>query len=227
VTTGSDPATTDPATHEPASIEPDDDATATPEARPAVGHRRWRNTAAALAALLVLSLAYGIYAGNAATQWQDHAEELEDANGELAAALRTVEGKEAAAVGRAEEAEAANAELAEAAEEREAELDERAAELDDREKDVSGREDAVTATEERIAATRITEGTWTVGTDIEPGTYRTTDAVTGDCYWAIYRSGSNQDSIVQNDIVSGGHPTVTLREDQDFESNRCGTWDQQ
>lgn len=100
----------------------------------------------------------------------------------------------------------------------------RAADLEQREADVAAREQAVAAVEQRIATTSIGQGTWTVGRDIEPGTYRTAQAVSGDCYWGIYRSGSNGDDIIENDIVVGGYPTVTLSVGQDFENNGCGTF---
>lgn len=89
---------------------------------------------------------------------------------------------------------------------------------------VKKREDAVTAAEKTKAAQTIKEGTWTVGKDIEPGTYRTTADVTGSCYWGIYRTGSNGADIVDNDIVTGGRPSVTLSVGQDFKSSRCGSW---
>ena len=45
------------------------------------------------------------------------------------------------------------------------------------------------------------DGTWTVGVDIAPGTYRTEHAVTsGMCYWGIYRSGTNGAVIIANDV---------------------------
>jgi len=107
----------------------------------------------------------------------------------------------------------------------EAELKEREQAAADRESAVSAREQAVAATEQRIIDTTILEGTWTVGRDIEPGTYATREAVSsGNCYWAIYVSGTNGGDIVENDIVTGGVPTVTLSEGQDFTSNRCGSW---
>ncbi|TFV79481.1 hypothetical protein E4P39_02305 [Blastococcus sp. CT_GayMR19] len=105
-----------------------------------------------------------------------------------------------------------------------ASADSRQAALDQREQDIAGREQAVAAVEQRIAATSIDEGTWTVGRDVEPGTYTTAQAVTGDCYWAITRSGTNGGDIVRNDIVKGGFPTVTLSAGQDFTNNRCGTF---
>ena len=106
---------------------------------------------------------------------------------------------------------------------RRADLDDREAELGERSAALDEREAAVTQTEEAVAAGRVEIGTWTVGLDIQPGTYRTAEAVTSTCYWGIYRSGTNGDDIVQNDIVQGGFPTVTLQEGQDFE-NGCGVF---
>jgi hypothetical protein len=70
------------------------------------------------------------------------------------------------------------------------------------------------------------EGIWTVGVDIEPGTYRTAEAITGTgyCYWAIYTSGTDGDDIIENDGPEGGCPTVTLSAGQDFENSGCGTF---
>jgi len=112
----------------------------------------------------------------------------------------------------------------EGAAQRQTELDGRAAELDQREADLVAREQAVTAVENQIAATSISHGIWTVGVDIEPGTYRTAEALTGYCYWAIYTSGTNGDDIIENDGPEGGYPTVTLSVGQDFENNGCGTF---
>jgi hypothetical protein len=70
----------------------------------------------------------------------------------------------------------------------------------------------------------IQEGTWTVGEDIEPGTYKTTQAVNAQCYWSITRTGTNGADIIENEIVSGGYPRVTLNTGQDFKTEDCGTW---
>ncbi|GAB3884695.1 hypothetical protein [Terrabacter terrigena] len=70
----------------------------------------------------------------------------------------------------------------------------------------------------------IEEGVWTVGSDIKPGTYRTIDAVTDGCYWSITKSGSNGSDIINNGTPTGGHPVVTLRKGQDFETHDCGSW---
>lgn len=73
-------------------------------------------------------------------------------------------------------------------------------------------------------AVTITDGTWTVGEDIPAGRYKVTEAIVGDCYWGITRSGTNGDDIIANDIVKGGLPAVTLAKGQDFETTRCGIW---
>lgn len=70
----------------------------------------------------------------------------------------------------------------------------------------------------------IDDGTWTVGVDVKPGVYRTAEAVSSDCYWGIYRSGTNGEDIIANDIPGGGRPQVTLKSGQDFNSSRCGQW---
>jgi cytoskeletal protein RodZ len=70
----------------------------------------------------------------------------------------------------------------------------------------------------------IVDGTYTVGEDFPAGTYKVTGAGP-DCYWAIYKSGTNQDmdSIVNNHL-GPGNLRVTLKVGQDFESLNCGTW---
>ncbi|MGF0116034.1 hypothetical protein ACQFYA_06850 [Promicromonospora sp. Marseille-Q5078] len=155
-------------------------------------------------------------ARTAQTQAADTAAELDATRTELDGALA-----------RAETAERRMDDAKTEAATQQAGLDERESGLDEREQDVADREKAVSRTEKKIESSRIDEGVWTVGTDIEAGTYRTTEPVSGDCYWAIYRSGTNQGAIVQNDIVTGGRPTVGLSDGQDFETNRCGTWDKQ
>lgn len=69
-----------------------------------------------------------------------------------------------------------------------------------------------------------------VRNDREPGAvrraYRTAEAVTSMCYWAIVRTGSNGADIIQNDLPKGGFPSVTLKAGQDFE-NSCGVWAKQ
>mgnify|MGYP000961188779 FL=1 len=63
---------------------------------------------------------------------------------------------------------------------------------------------------------------WIVGEDIAPGRYRVTTAVSGiGCYWEITTTSG---SIVKNDFVSGGRPTVTLKAGQQFKTQGCGDW---
>lgn len=70
----------------------------------------------------------------------------------------------------------------------------------------------------------IEAGTWTVGTDVPAGTYRSS-GVSSMCYWAITKTGTNGQDIVANDLPSGGRPQVTLKKGQDFEtSDECGVW---
>lgn len=92
---------------------------------------------------------------------------------------------------------------------------------------VKKREDAVTGAEKTQAANAVADGTWVVGVDIEPGTYKAKADVGSRCYWGIYATGSNGDDIINNDIPGGGLPSVTLAAGQDFKSARCGSWTKQ
>jgi hypothetical protein len=74
--------------------------------------------------------------------------------------------------------------------------------------------------------TSFDEGTYIVGTDIDPGTYKNT----GDqnCYWERLRDFSG----VFDGIIANGNPTgqaiVTIKaSDKGFTSARCGTWTKQ
>lgn len=71
--------------------------------------------------------------------------------------------------------------------------------------------------------TRFGPGTFIVGTDIAPGTYRGRG---GSCYWARLRSfGGTLNSVIANGNGTGGSVIVTInRGDKGFESSRCGTW---
>lgn len=92
---------------------------------------------------------------------------------------------------------------------------------------VKKREEAVTGAEKTKAANTIGDGTWTVGKDIEPGTYRAASDVGSSCFWGIYATGSNGSNIIENDLPGGGRPTVALSGGQDFKSSRCGKWEKQ
>ncbi|EHK86714.1 hypothetical protein ACWGRK_05190 [Saccharomonospora azurea] len=115
----------------------------------------------------------------------------------------------------------------EALQQREAELDERNIELDERSTELDAREAALQKEEQEVAANTIGEGVWTVGVDIEPGTYRATD-VSSMCYWEIRQTGvTGFEGVINNGLPGGGNPSVTLSEGQDFQTNRCGEWTKQ
>ncbi|GHD05330.1 Rnase Y domain-containing protein [Zhihengliuella salsuginis] len=185
----------------------------------------------ALIAVVVASLAFGggfaAGAGSIEPKNTDEYKTLITDRNEVAAQLQAAEGEleahEAAAQEREEAADARVAEL----DERETGLDTREGELDERAGKLDARESELTAAEEEEAANTIDEGTWTVGVDIAAGTYRADGNVSGDCYWGIYRSGSNGDDILENDIPGGGRPMVTLSDGQDFQTRRCGSWSKQ
>ena len=110
---------------------------------------------------------------------------------------------------------------------REAALTTAEAALKTQEEGLTKREAAVSGTEKKQAANTVSDGTWVVGVDIEPGSYKAKSDVGSRCYWGIYASGSNGDDIIANDIPGGGLPTVTLAAGQDFKSSRCGSWTRQ
>jgi hypothetical protein len=208
-TTASEPEA--PTQAEPA---PTTEPTAAVDAPPAKARARWVIPAAALA----LGLVVGAGAGAAiASTDPTESKEYQALERRMADQAEEAQGRISALSDRAREAQNAASEAQDAAAQR-------AAELDERERAVKTREDAVTATEERIAATSIGTGIWTVGVDVEPGTYRTSEAITGYCYWAIYKSGTSGADIIENDGPEGGFPTVTLSAGQDFENSDCGTF---
>jgi hypothetical protein len=72
-------------------------------------------------------------------------------------------------------------------------------------------------------ATSFGDGTWRVGADIQPGTYRSTG--TQVCYWERVRDFNGAlGSIVANDNVSGPAVVTIAPSDAGFSSKRCGTW---
>jgi hypothetical protein len=69
-------------------------------------------------------------------------------------------------------------------------------------------------------------GTYVVGPDIIPGTYKTAGPVnTSLCYWARLRDTSGElSSIIANNNISGP-TTVTIKPtDGAFQTSRCATW---
>lgn len=72
--------------------------------------------------------------------------------------------------------------------------------------------------------TSFGDGTWAVGIDIAPGTYKTDGS--DSCYWARLSAfgASGVSGIIANENPRG--PTVVTIEptDKGFTSRRCGTW---
>jgi hypothetical protein len=66
-----------------------------------------------------------------------------------------------------------------------------------------------------------TNGTYVVGTDIAPGTYRTSGG-TG-CYWARLRSLDTGD-IIDNNVSDGPQVVQILPSDAAFLTRGCGPW---
>jgi hypothetical protein len=77
------------------------------------------------------------------------------------------------------------------------------------------------------SARTISDGTWVVGKEVKPGTYRAPDAGS-DCYWERvkdFRGGLN--SIIANDngIGDGAPLLITIEKtDKGFTTQDCGDW---
>ena len=70
----------------------------------------------------------------------------------------------------------------------------------------------------------FTNGTKIVGTDIQPGTYRTRVPSEG-CYWArLSGLSGGLSEIIANDNTDGPAIVVIAPTDKGFQSSRCGTW---
>lgn len=68
------------------------------------------------------------------------------------------------------------------------------------------------------------DGTFLVGTDIQPGTYR--NGGTQACYWArLSGLSGTTDDILANDNPRGQSYVEILPSDKAFESKNCGTWE--
>jgi hypothetical protein len=71
--------------------------------------------------------------------------------------------------------------------------------------------------------TRFGEGTFIVGTDLRPGTFRNTGGEF--CYWARLRDFRGQlSSIIANDLASRRTIVTIKSSDTGFESSGCGDW---
>ena len=67
----------------------------------------------------------------------------------------------------------------------------------------------------------IGDGIWRVGTDIQPGLYRT---MADNCYWARLRNLTGRDDLIANNGTDGPKYVEILATDVAFSSTRCGPW---
>ncbi|NJC71229.1 hypothetical protein HC031_16130 [Planosporangium thailandense] len=209
---------TEPSAAEPLPTEPVEE---TPESAPADSRTRrltstLRRPRAWVAAVVTVTLVAG---WSLALYYQHTSEVHRRAEAKSRAAVRDLTGR-LQAVSQERDGYQARADQMQA---REDAVKQREDQVKAREDAVKQREDAVTQAEKVQAQNTIHEGTWAVGVDVQPGTYRAKDPVAGQCYWKI-TSDANGRNIVANDLVNGGRPTVTLQGGQYFTTEDCGDW---
>jgi hypothetical protein len=74
------------------------------------------------------------------------------------------------------------------------------------------------------AATTFGDGTFTVGVDIAPGTYKNSDSSQA-CYWERLNSfDDSADAVIANNISTAPMIVTISSTDVGFTSDRCGTW---
>lgn len=72
--------------------------------------------------------------------------------------------------------------------------------------------------------TKVGNGVWLVGVDMEPGTYRVDRDIFGkSCYLKIYTAGSNLEDLIAIKNYTRGTPSATLEIGDEFYNNGCGT----
>ncbi|MET8766463.1 hypothetical protein [Streptomyces sp. NPDC004658] len=93
------------------------------------------------------------------------------------------------------------------------------------EKDSGGAEKADAKKAEEKKAAFGGDGEYRVGTDVKPGTYRTTGNDDGMCYWERAKDASGElDSLLANDNVSGTSYVTIKPTDKLFKSSGCEDW---
>jgi hypothetical protein len=91
----------------------------------------------------------------------------------------------------------------------------------EREKAVEKREKAVKKIEGTIAANTIPgDGTYRVGDDMSPGTYKSVD--NEECYWQLSSDANGNDIIANNNV--DGQAIISARAGEYFESQDCSDW---
>ncbi|GAA4078291.1 hypothetical protein [Streptomyces shaanxiensis] len=87
-----------------------------------------------------------------------------------------------------------------------------------------GDEDTAEVAEKRTAFAG--DGDFQVGTDVKPGTYRTTGNTDGMCYWERAKDSSGEmDSLLTNDNVTGTSYVTVKATDKLFTSSGCKDWE--
>ncbi|MET7732799.1 hypothetical protein ABZT02_15715 [Streptomyces sp. NPDC005402] len=70
------------------------------------------------------------------------------------------------------------------------------------------------------------DGDFQVGSDVKPGTYRTTGNSDGMCYWERAKDASGEmDSLLANDNVTGTSYVTVKATDKLFKSSDCNDWE--
>ncbi|MFE6619589.1 hypothetical protein ACFZBP_23985 [Streptomyces sp. NPDC008086] len=70
------------------------------------------------------------------------------------------------------------------------------------------------------------DGDFQVGSDVKPGTYRTTGNSDGMCYWERAKDSSGEmDSLLANDNVTGTSYVTVKTTDKLFSSSGCEDWE--
>ncbi|MFD0315469.1 hypothetical protein [Streptomyces flavalbus] len=86
-------------------------------------------------------------------------------------------------------------------------------------------EDKKEAAEEKKAAFDG-DGDFQVGSDIQPGTYRTSGNDDGLCYWERAKDASGElDSLLANDNVTGTSYVTVKATDKLFKTSDCADWE--
>ncbi|MFF1296764.1 MULTISPECIES: hypothetical protein [unclassified Streptomyces] len=86
------------------------------------------------------------------------------------------------------------------------------------------KETARAAEEKKIAFEG--DGDFQVGSDIKPGTYRTSGNDDGMCYWERAKDASGEmDSLLANDNVTGTSYVTVKASDKLFKSSDCNDWE--
>ncbi|MGW0814101.1 hypothetical protein ACWD00_12770 [Streptomyces viridiviolaceus] len=89
-----------------------------------------------------------------------------------------------------------------------------------------GEKDAGAAESSEKKAAFAGDGDFEVGSDVKPGTYRTSGNTDDMCYWERAKDASGElDSLLANDNVSGTSYVTVKATDKLFKSSGCNDWE--